>query len=191
MLGAIASGTVGGYWEKMKVRLLDNQTLREFVALDERAVVEAQAHGCPYCGSPLFRADYRRKPRGLPVGTTGWDRRFSLCCGAEGCRRRVTPPSVRFLGRRLYPAPWVVLAVAYAQAARTLRIARRTLRRWSAWWQTRLPVTPAWVRVRGLLAAPVDESALPGSLLNHLRGPPGERIMALLRLVAGPFEHAF
>ena len=24
--------------------------------------------------------------------------RFSLCCGREGCRRRATPPSLRFLG---------------------------------------------------------------------------------------------
>jgi hypothetical protein len=39
-----------------------------------------------------------------------FDRRFSLCCGREGCRRRATPPSVRFLGRRVYVGAVVIVA---------------------------------------------------------------------------------
>ena len=37
---------------------------------------------------------YDRKPR----GGSQWTLRFSFCCDQEGCRRRHTPPSVRFHG---------------------------------------------------------------------------------------------
>jgi len=37
-------------------------------------------------------------------------RRFSLCCGARAVRKRATPPSVRFLGRRVYLGAVVIVA---------------------------------------------------------------------------------
>ena len=33
-----------------------------------------------------------------PALAEAFGRRFSLCCGRDGCRHRATPPSVRFLG---------------------------------------------------------------------------------------------
>src|ERR1041385_6911609 len=83
----------------------------ELIETDRREVVAAQREGCPTCGGRLDRADFPRKPRGLPAC---WEepcsRRFILCCSGEGCRRRLPPPSVRFLGRRIYVAAVVVLA---------------------------------------------------------------------------------
>lgn len=88
------------------------------------------AKGCPLCGGPLHIADYPRKPRGLPdaVDET-FSRRFSTCCGH--CRRRCTPASVRFLGRRVYVAAIMMLATMHALVCGA---AKETLARWSAWW---------------------------------------------------------
>ena len=38
-----------------------------------------------------------------------FSRRFSLCCGRDGCRHRATPPSVRFLGGRVYVGAVVIV----------------------------------------------------------------------------------
>lgn len=65
---------------------------------------QVAAAGCPWCEGPLHRSDFDRKLcDGLIVeGGEEFVQRFSLCCGYEGCRRRATPPSVRFPGRRFY-----------------------------------------------------------------------------------------
>lgn len=67
--------------------------------LDEEQMLEAQRLGCPRCGGRLHRADWPRKPRGLPEGIAATGSiRLGLCCAEEGCRRRTTPPSLRFPG---------------------------------------------------------------------------------------------
>jgi hypothetical protein len=38
--------------------------------------------------------------------------RFSFCCDRDGCRNRATPPSVRFLGRKVYLGAVVMLISA-------------------------------------------------------------------------------
>lgn len=65
--------------------------------LDEEQMLEAQGRGCQRCAGALHRADWPRKPRGLPEGITG-SIRLGLCCAEEGCRRRTTPASLRFSG---------------------------------------------------------------------------------------------
>jgi hypothetical protein len=156
----------------------------------------AQA-GCPHCGGRLDRSDYNRKPRGdlflapaveLPL------RRISFCCCAEGCRRRATPPSVVFLGRRVYLGVVVLVASAIAQLlsatapaaapSAATQVPARTLRRWSRWWQSELTQTGLFVALRGLLASPVDAARLPSSLLERFSGGAAEQITALLKLLA-------
>lgn len=48
---------------------------------------------CQHCGGKLHWANYTRRLRGVD----GKAIRFSLCCAQEGCRRRQTPESIRFL----------------------------------------------------------------------------------------------
>ena len=68
---------------------------------DDLAAAVRQA-GCGVCGGVLHSARYRRKPRGGPAGLGAEHAlRQSFCCAAEGCRRRATPPSLRFLGRKV------------------------------------------------------------------------------------------
>ena len=77
--------------------------------LDGELALEAQKEGCE-CGGVLHRALYPRKPRGAPASTSrDYQWRWSFCCSEEGCRRRRTPPSVLFLGRKVYFAAVVIL----------------------------------------------------------------------------------
>ena len=98
---------------------------REFfgllVELDEAVTRRVAAERCPACKGPLHRGDYDRKPRGALIALAGeaFARRFSLCCGREGCRKRATPPSVRFLGRRVYLGAVVLVASIVALALRS------------------------------------------------------------------------
>ena len=87
--------------------------------------------GCPRCGRVLHSATYPRKPHGLAASLRHDARRFSFCCAA--CRRRVTPPSSRFFGRRFRVAPLflVVSALMLAGGAR-LREQYRDHPSWSA-----------------------------------------------------------
>src|SRR5262245_15215104 len=71
-------------------------------SIDQDLAETARKQACS-CGGRLHCANYPRKSRGtgddLPPQ---YDCRLSFCCDRDGCRKRVTPPSVRFLGRRVY-----------------------------------------------------------------------------------------
>lgn len=146
--------------------------LLEFDASIARAVA---AEGCPHCGGPLHQSNYDRKPRGGAIAGAGesFTLRHSLCCGWAGCRKRTLPPSLRFLGRRVYLLIVVVMASVCAQAAASVRQAReatqvpaRTLLRWSAWWKHVLPQAPWWAVLRArFVPPPPDEADLPRALL--------------------------
>ncbi len=112
---------------------------------------------CPYCGGPLHQADYERNPRSPWV--LGWKhrRRRSLCCGSKGCRRRTKPPSVIFLGGRVYLSIMVILVTAMCHGVSPRRariltqkfdIDRATLARWRGWWREEFPETSFWMARR-------------------------------------------
>jgi hypothetical protein len=155
--------------------------VEDFAALtraDASIAAAVAAQGCPYCGGPLHVANYERKPRGGLVAEAGegFSLRHSLCCGRRGCRRRVLPPSLRFLGRRVYlevavlfAAAWLQVAEATRAAAKRLCVSARTLTRWRRWWREEVPRSRWWAELRSRLIPPApDESDLPRSLLSHL-----------------------
>jgi len=158
-----------------QTRLLDARVWELLVEADRERAGEARAGGCA-CGGRLHSARYRRKPRGgVPVELReAYGQRESLCCAR--CRKRVTPPSVRFLGRRVYLAALVVLVSAMTGGVTAGRAARmealmgvsiRTLQRWRAWWLRTFPQTHFWKEGRGRLVPRVEESRLPASLLER------------------------
>ncbi len=119
-------------------------------------------------------------------------RRFSLCCGREGCRRRTLPPSLRFLGRRVYLGVVVIVASLAAQALATageLRratgVAPRTVRRWLGWWQGPFIRTEVFVAVQARLVG-VEVSALPASIVLRLGGERREQVRTMLELLVPP-----
>src|SRR5258708_7226436 len=74
---------------------------------DEDLARTCRGGGCR-CGGTLHLGRYRLNPRGLPPGLgPEFVYRWSFCCAR--CRRRVTPPSLRFLGRKVYLASIVIL----------------------------------------------------------------------------------
>jgi hypothetical protein len=160
--------------------------------MDEEIAAKARQAGCGHCGGRLDSARYRRKPRGtsLDLGPT-YERRLSFCCDA--CRRRTTPRSVRFLGRRVYLGAMVIVAAALRQGVTPVRasklgelvgVDRRTLMRWRRWWLERMPRTDFWKRARGSFDRPVDERGLPGCLLERFTGAPREALVATLRFLS-------
>ncbi len=162
---------------------------------DQDRSEEVRAAGCPYCGSKLHYARYTRKPRGAPAGLpAAYDRRESLCCSADGCRRRVLPPSLRFFGRRVYLGPVFVLVSAMINGITEKRAAElyelvgvsiRTLARWRKWWRKTFPRTVFWQGSRARFMPPPDESLLPASLLECFRQPTeSELLLAVLRFLA-------
>jgi len=90
------------------------------------------------------------------------------------------PPSVRFLGRRVYVGAVVILATMFALVCEA---ARRTLGRWTAWWTRALPATAWWRAMRGRFDRPVDSTRLPASLLERYEEPGCESAEALIRLL--------
>ena len=84
--------------------------------IDEDLMKVARDRGCCHCGSVLHSANYPRKPRGCPPAAhPDCNTRLSLCCA--GCRKRMTPDSVRFLGRRVWLAIVPVLRSSRATGA--------------------------------------------------------------------------
>lgn len=150
----------------------------------------ARASGCS-CGGVLHSARYVRKPRGwLAAQPDGYDRRHSFCCAENGCRKRTTPASVRFLGRKVYLGAIVALVTALRHGAnarraselrRAIGASRRTLARWRTWWLEIFTATPFWRVARALWVPAVSEAALPASLLE--RFVESEALVRLFRLL--------
>jgi len=143
--------------------------------IDRDLAEQARAGGCPWCAGVVHRASFWRKPRGGPaeLGREHAER-CSFCCSVEGCRRRVTPSSVRFLGRKVFFAAVVLLVPVLRDGPTPERIRRleehfavdrRTLGRWRRWWREIVPRTRFWQAARGQFRRPVAEDALPGSLV--------------------------
>ena len=83
--------------------LSDARLWRFLTRVDEKEAARCRRDGRPHCGGRLHSAHYPRKPHGLSADLRAEVRRFSFCCSV--CRRRVTPSSVRFFGRRFRVAP--------------------------------------------------------------------------------------
>jgi hypothetical protein len=67
------------------------------LSVDQDLARTARQKACS-CGGRMHQANYPRKPRGsgekLPAE---YCVRWSFCCDRDGCRKRVTPPSVRIV----------------------------------------------------------------------------------------------
>ena len=172
--------------------LHDVRFWEHLLRIDEDLCATARKAGCPDCGGRLDRADFPRKPRGGPAELPeGYERRLSLCC--DRCRKRVTPASVRFLGRRVYLAAVMVLVSVMRSGPTPGKVARleelfgvdrRTVKRWRRWWLEAFVVTPFWRAKRARLMPPVDEAELPASLLARFCGELEERLCLLLEFLS-------
>ena len=174
------------------------------LAFDGDLAETTRAERCQRCSGALHSAKYPRKPRGrgCKLGPEH-DVRLSFCCAVDGCRSRETPPSLRFLGRKVYLAAVVVLIAIMrhgATASRMERLSvavgvdRRTVERWRLWWRDSFTAKPFWQIAHAAFMPPVDQARLPASLLERFGVMPeacvhhdddAERLIALLRFI-GP-----
>ena len=173
--------------------LADARFHEQLLIFDRDLSATARAAGCGQCGGALHAAPFDRKPRGGPAGLgQDYARRFSFCCAVDGCRKRTTPPSLRFLGRKLYLATVVTLISAMLHGTTPARLARlsivpgvdrRTLARWRVWWRSTFTEGAFAQLAQASFMPPVDIASLPGSLLDRFAGTTAERLTALLRFL--------
>ena len=173
--------------------LSDGQLYELLQRFDEDLAAEQRACGCPRCGGVLHSARYPRKPRGFAGLPPDYNRRLSFCCARAGCRTRATPPSLRFLGRKVYLGAVVVLVSALRCGVTPARmryleervgVSRRTVMRWRKWWCEELIATPFWRAACSRLMPPVEHADLPASLLERFMGDALERLISALRFIA-------
>jgi hypothetical protein len=155
--------------------LRDVDFWRFLLSIDGESAKRAREQGCS-CGGRLHAANYFRNPRGGPDGLSKeCCLRLSLCCGRDGCRKRLTPPSVRFLGPKVYLLPVIFLAAAMRQgpSPRAMRelsslfgADRRTIARWQALWCEQFPRTRFWKVERARFVPALDVASLPLPLLQ-------------------------
>jgi len=158
--------------------------------IDRDIAARTRAKRCQLCGGRLDSGDYLRKPRGLAFTPTEEQAtRFSFCCAT--CRKRTTPPSMRFLGRRVYAGAVIVLVTAMRVGHRVrelcllLEVDRRTVARWRKWWRETFVMTRVWGAIRGLMSGEHPRSDdLPRSLLDRLGGLARRPVRRLLELIS-------
>lgn len=152
--------------------------------------------GCLHCSGKLHWARYRRKPRGRPKEDRERKEevfRDSFCCDQDGCRKRHTPPSVRFLGRKVYWGFVVVLVSAMRHGLKpprlkilceTLGVDPRTVERWREWWLHAFAQSAFWKAARARLSPPIDPKALPQALCEAFGVDRRDRLLKLLQFLS-------
>ena len=185
----------------MYATLLADARFHDLLLACDRDLADlCRAQGCE-CGGRLHSARFPRQPRGRSKSLRSQlgpehDQRFSFCCAVDGCRSRETPASLRFLGRKIYLAAIVVLisimhngitASRLEGIGEAVRVDRRTVERWRAWWRDAFTATPFWRIARAAFMPPVDQDRLPAALIERFTGDGGdqEQLLGLLRFL-GP-----
>ena len=173
----------------MESLLQDGKLHRLLEKVDQDLAEKDREGGCQDCGGKVHRADYKRKPRG---GPEEWDKRHSFCCAKDGCRRWLTPPSGRFLGRKVYVGVIVVLISAMQHGLKANRVEAlrealgidiRTLRRWREWWLSTFIASSFWKKAKAHFMPPLVVGTMPLSLLNAFGKPTREGVLELLQFL--------
>jgi hypothetical protein len=166
------------------------------IKVDQELAEHVQQQGCPYCRGWLHLANYPRSPLGMPPAfRNNYEERFSFCC--DTCRKRTTPPSVRFFGRRWYPAPLFIFISALTFGANLRRLASvkqhfnivvsgATWRRWREWWNKSFLNTSFWQQAKGQLPPmpAILQGPFPRKLLKVFQGGVKEKIIWSLQFLS-------
>ena len=160
--------------------------------MDEEMAENYAKKGCVYCGGKLHQANYPRSPMGMPLEFQDqYDYRISFCCG--DCRRRTTPPSVRFFGQRWYPAPLHIFISIMRCGISKRRIAlikkyfgivvyESTWRRWRKWWCDTFVITKFWRQEKGRIppSDKITQSPFPRVIFDSYMSNIEEKMLLFL-----------
>jgi len=175
-------------------KILADKRFYELLLGFDREIADTAHEGrCQRCGAKLHCGSFARKPRGVPAGLGPEHcERFSFCCAARDCRKRETPGSLRFIGRKVFLGAVVVLISAMQSGLTPARmrqlealvgVSRRTVARWRDWWCSVFTESPFW-RAHGAFVPPVTTADLPASLLKRFAGEAEQQLVLLLRFLA-------
>ncbi len=178
----------------MSHKFLFNATFHSFlIAIDRELSEDVRQKGC-FCGGTLHQSNYPRSPFGLsPEYRKLYEERFSFCCNS--CRRRTTPPSVRYFGRRWYPAPLLLLISALMLSINEHRLSQvkrhfgitvseSTWKRWRRWWREVFVETPFWKHARSLIPEPKKAVVTARRMLSSFQGTIDNRMLLLLKFIS-------
>ena len=146
--------------------------------IDKDLAERQRKKDCPFCNSPLHYSNYERKPRGGPKNLPEEFRiRHSLCCSAEGCRRRVLPGSLRFWDRRVYFGVVMLVVMTLRQrrtdgysASKLMKmfgVSRHTLKRWTRYFEEIFPVSSRWKKVSGRIGISISNTGLVAAVVSE------------------------
>lgn len=171
-----------------------NSTFHRLLVLIDRELAETtRQKGCT-CGGRLHQSNYPRSPFGLSAEfRPSYEERFSFCC--SDCRKRITPPSVRFFGRRWYPAPLLILVSALRVSINEHRLTQikwhfgitateSTWKRWRRWWRDSFTETRFWKKARSSIHESKKMVTLPRRMLNTFQGLLDKKIILLLQFLS-------
>ena len=181
----------------MSHKLLSNANFHLILcAIDKELLNQSKKQGCPDCKNKLHQANYARSPFGVPAQfREHYDMRLSLCCNT--CRKRTTPPSVRFFGQRRYPMPIfiVICLLQFGINSRHLSqikkhfditVSESTWKRWRRWWRESFIATKFWQREKGIVPIfeKTNQNNIVRILLNLFKGNLWEKIRLLLQFLS-------
>ena len=162
----------------MILEAIQKVKLYDLLFLIDKDLAERQrAKACPFCNSPLHYSNYSRKPRGGPEKLPEeYLLRFSLCCSAEGCRRRVLPGSLRFWDQKVYFGVVMLVVTALRQrrtdgysASKLMKIfgvCRHTLKRWTGYFEEIFPFSSRWQKVKGRIGIDASNTDLVAAVVS-------------------------
>jgi len=160
--------------------------------LDRLIAEQVRQACCPKCQGKLNQANFPRKPRGVPKEThPNYHIRFSLCCSTDGCRKRFTPPSMRFLSQKVYSSVVILLLFLFKADTDESKIEKintllgttlsiETLRRWRQFWTKDVPHTDTWKR---LALSNTLAKNLPVSLLTFFQKTLEQQLIKSLTVI--------
>jgi len=163
----------------MILEAIQKVKLYHLLFLIDKDLAERQREkNCPFCHSPLHYSNYLRKPRGGPENLPEeYLLRLSLCCSAEGCRRRVLPGSLRFWDRRVYFGVVMLVMTTLGQrrtggysASKLMKIfgvSRHTLKRWAGYFENIFPFSSRWKKVKGRIGIDMLNDVLPVAAVSY------------------------
>jgi hypothetical protein len=163
-------------------------------AIDDDLAEITRKEACCHCGGALHQANYPRSPLGLSTSCREhYDSRRSFCCG--DCRKRVTTPSVRFFGRRRFPAAIMLLISAFISSTSRRRyhqvthyfgitMSLRTWVRWRRWWRECFIGTAFWKQAKAQLPSKALVGPFPRQLFSIYPGRQNERLVMVLQFLA-------
>ena len=173
--------------------LFDSTFHTLLIAIDRELAEAIRQQGCP-CGGVLHQANYPRSPFGLSAKLrSAYEERFSFCC--NNCRKRITPPSVRYFGRRWYPAPLLILISALMVSINEYRltqikrhfgitVSESTWKRWGRWWRKAFLDTAFWKQARGLMPEPKRLMSIARQMLSSFQGTIDNKMILLLKFIS-------